>query len=474
MANLWAGVGRATITPPVGVDLMGVARRSGPSTGVHLPLYATSLILGSDDTTIALIDCDLLAIPTPTADELRRRVGVIIGSPAEHVLLGCTHTHSAPITSTRMTKIGGDQTGLREAELAYVVYLGYQIESAARQAMASRVPARFAAGVGQHSLTVNRREQLEDGVVVIGRNVNGPRDPDLGVLRVDSATGKPLAAVINFTSHPAIGPACHLLSSDIAGAARQTVEDLTGATALYFTGAAANVMLLKALDPDPKVAEGIGHHIGCAAATIYLGLNPQPTETRWYFVHSVSRPKVYEDIPVDRPAISQFRVASQTLDLALSPLPSLAEAEAILANRVSLYQQWQAQGASVDDLNPLVYQQLWARRLIEWLRTGTAPQSVKAEIQALRLDDLALVAVPGEPFVEIALAIKAASPWRPTFFIGYANGTVGYIPMRADYALGGYEVVDAHKGYGFPAALAPGSAERIIETSLDLLNQIAL
>jgi hypothetical protein len=52
------------------------------------------------------------------------------------------------------------------------------------------------------------------------------------------------------------------------------------------------------------------------------------------------------------------------------------------------------------------------------------------------------VAVPGELFVEIALRIKADTD-HPVFIMGISNGYVGYLPNRAAYRAGGYEVVSA-------------------------------
>ena len=471
---LLAGVGRANITPPVGVDLMGTSRRWGPAIGIHRDLYATCLVLSTGNQSLALVSCDLLSIPEPTAGELRQRIGQIIGAGANQVLLACTHTHSAPVTSPHMPKIGGDQTGLREVEQAYVAHLGYQLESAARLAVANLTPARLAAGTGQIDIVVNRREQLEDGQVIIGRNFNRPRDPEVGILRVDTEAGASLAAVVNFACHPvAISPECRLISPDIIGAVREVVEDLTGATVLYFTGAAGDIMLLRTLHHDPSLAENLGAQIGCEATRVFLGLNPKPTELYEKFMQSVSTLKVFEEVPVERPPITYFRVASRQLELEFQPLPSLAEAEQILRASQERVQQLQTNDASMEVLNPAIYQALWASRLVEGLRAGTVSQTLGAEIQAIRLDDIAIVSVPGEPFAEMGLRVKAGSPFKHTFFVGYANGTIGYIPMREDYPLGGYEVMDAFKGYGFPAALAPGTAELIVEACLDLLHELA-
>jgi hypothetical protein len=54
--------------------------------------------------------------------------------------------------------------------------------------------------------------------------------------------------------------------------------------------------------------------------------------------------------------------------------------------------------------------------------------------------ELAIWSLPGELFCEISNEIRKDSPFKHTFFYGYTNGWLGYIPTAAEYALGGYEV----------------------------------
>ena len=472
--QLFAGVGRVNITPPVGVDLMGTSRRWAPANGIHQALYATCLVLSTGDDSIALIDCDLLSIPNPTSAEWRERVGSVIGTGGSHVLLACTHTHHGPVTSLHMPKIGGDQTQFREEELTYITNLRFKLESAARLAVSNLKPARLAAGSGRSDLTVNRREESADGRIIIGRNYERPKDPEVKVLRVDTDDGAPLAAVINFTSHPVFSATLsRLISSDFYGTTRDVVEQLTGATPLYFNGAAGDITALDYLYNDTDVVENVGRQLGCEAARVYFGLNTQPTEPTIEFEQSVSRLKLYRYTPIDRPPISHFKVKNRHLELELQPLPSIAEAEASLAETRKTLQELRAKNERNGVINPFIYQELWAKKLVDDLRAGNARRTTDAEIQAIRLDDIVLVAVPGEAFVKMALLVKEKSPFKHTFFIAYANGAIGYIPMREDYPKGGYEVKNAFKGYGYPAALVPGSAELIVETCLEILNELA-
>ena len=81
-------------------------------------------------------------------------------------------------------------------------------------------------------------------------------------------------------------------------------------------------------------------------------------------------------------------------------------------------------------------------------------------------DDLALVFLPGEIFVELGLAIKQGSPYRNTMVVELCNcvETI-YVPTRAAYAGGGYEVTNS--------MVEPGTGEMLAETALRLLRESA-
>jgi neutral ceramidase len=78
--------------------------------------------------------------------------------------------------------------------------------------------------------------------------------------------------------------------------------------------------------------------------------------------------------------------------------------------------------------------------------------------------------VPGELFVELGMAIKRGAPAVQTLIGTYTNDDLGYIPSRPEYERGGYEISEAYKYYGYPAALAPEAGEWIVQAALDLLG----
>ena len=88
------------------------------------------------------------------------------------------------------------------------------------------------------------------------------------------------------------------------------------------------------------------------------------------------------------------------------------------------------------------------------------------EVQVITFgDELAVVGLPGEIFVELGLALKKASPFKHTFIAELANGSVGYVPNAEAYPQGAYEVVSARG--------APGSGEKLIEVAGKLLRELA-
>ncbi|MBN2152402.1 MAG: hypothetical protein JW839_13200, partial [Candidatus Lokiarchaeota archaeon] len=64
---------------------------------------------------------------------------------------------------------------------------------------------------------------------------------------------------------------------------------------------------------------------------------------------------------------------------------------------------------------------------------------VSTSVQAITLDGIAFVGVPGELFSEIGIRIKKSSTLANVLVVGYANDYVGYIPTRENYLAGGYE-----------------------------------
>ena len=106
----------------------------------------------------------------------------------------------------------------------------------------------------------------------------------------------------------------------------------------------------------------------------------------------------------------------------------------------------------------------FADLLAQWTQP-VEPSPLQIEVQALRVGELAVVAMPGEPFAEIGVAVKRASPFEFTMFCGYSDGVGGdYVPTADEYRYGGYEV--ERTPYN------PGAADKVIEAASALLASL--
>ena len=65
--------------------------------------------------------------------------------------------------------------------------------------------------------------------------------------------------------------------------------------------------------------------------------------------------------------------------------------------------------------------------------------------------------------------MKERSPADVTFYAGYSNGCISYMPTAAEYPLGGYEPTYGHKTYGLPAQVSPETERLLTETGVRLV-----
>ena len=149
---LHAGVGRTTLTPPLGTPLIGYGGRERGADAIRDDIYATSLVLSDGDMTVALVTCDLCALPIRQVRYVQRLIEERIGIPPTHVLLNTSHAHSGPLTTFN------EETP--ESVRHVVVALLDGIAESVVQAAAAPVPCRLSAGRGSAEASINRRSAM--------------------------------------------------------------------------------------------------------------------------------------------------------------------------------------------------------------------------------------------------------------------------------------------------------------------------
>ena len=435
---LSAGVGRATLTPPLGTPLIGYGGRERGADAVRDDIFATSLVLADGETTVALVTCDLCTLPIQQVCHVQRLIEERTGIPPERVLINTSHTHSGPLTSY------DDETP--ESLRQVVLSLLDSITESVCQAAAALVPCRLTADRGAVAASLNRRKRNGYSDAVTPDSPAGTVDPALHVARIDGVDGVPLAILTSYACHPvALRPPSHAVSADFVCALREAVEPQIGAPLLFAQGAAGNLV---PIGPEMEMEERLqltGRILGAEALRVHAALGAEDGPS------SATQAGAALAAPEPTAASGGATATAQRPVLA-------AAAETLLLDLWT--DQPKATGAG------------HAHRTFPYLTPPLVDGKVECAVQSLRIGDLAFVGVAGEAFVEIGLAVKERSPFSHTIFLGYTNGCLGYIPIAAAYPNGGYEVHRAHAVYRLPHTIAPDGAGRIISAGQKLLARI--
>lgn len=412
------GTSQIEITPQPGVELSGFAARTQPSTAVLDPLFAKALYLVCGKSELLWIHCDLVGFDRAIVQAFRRWAKKELGLGENQVMLSATHTHAGPCT-----------IHLREAgeyDAAYVEFLMAQLREVARATLGRTEKCEMVAVEGRLNLAVDRRKRA-----------SAHTDPRVAALGFRRADGTFAAAMVNYAMHPvALGPKNRSISADISGqAALRLAGELPGnPVTLVTNGACANLN-----PPAENVAPAQVKRWGGQIAEAVSGL--------------LQRAK-----PCDEPKLT---IATRVVSLPLDVL----DAEGI--NRFA--------DKALNDAEPLAewgekYRRVvehWRKTLLKNGRGGNGHH--EAELFGVCLNGVILVGANAEVFSEFTDMLRRKSD-RRIYLIGYANGDVGYLPTRAAYSEGGYEVEVAHMFYG-GFRPKPGGLELLAAAAMDLVAQ---
>jgi hypothetical protein len=476
--RLLAGAARASINPPLGVRTMGFSSRVGYVESIAEDLTATTLVLANDQTTLAIVALDICLLPISRADELRQRIGAAVGAPAANVLVNFSHTHSAPAFPGWQPE-PPEQTRLQDE--FWELLLNQTVESAARAREAMR-PARVAAGWGACEIGINRREVGPDGLVFLGEVPDGETDPAVGVIRVDDLGGNPIAVLCSLGCHTVVvGPRDAAASPDFPGPARRVIEAKMGGLALFLQACGGDVMPIGGMGYETDCSDAndrIGTMLGGEVLKVAAGLRTHLERGERLALGSVSSISLWPWVPVqDEGRQARLAVRSERIWLDFIDLPPLEDAQSILDEKRSLLEAARATG---DDRQIAPAQRFvnWAEALVDACETNRT--TIDFEVQALRIDEIAIVALSAETFSGTGIEIKTRSPIPVTNVLGYSNGCVMYLPRAQDYPPDGWDVHVRYKipdmlfqNYLVPVAFHPGSEQRVVETALRLLNELA-
>lgn len=435
-AEFRMGVAVRDITPPVGYRMSGYFYER-VSTGTHDPLHAKALVLEQGETSAALVFCDLIGLSRDVTDRARQLASEQTKIPAANILIAATHSHTGPLYNgvlrdyfhaKAIEKHGHDPL---EKIVDYREFLANRLADAiaSAQKTASESRVHFST-IDQHGLSFNRRFHMKDGSVRFnpGRlnpdivRTAGPIDPELVRLQFDPVGGQTPAQLCVFALHlDTVGGTEY--SADYPG---YLARANPGVVTLFGAGTCGDINHVDVTQADQPKGQAMAQHIG---QTLHATLGKAKP--------AALSPNL---------AVLSERVAC--------PLQTRSPEQATVA---------------IANMSKVGGQGLTFLEQVETCKTvalhSLSKEKLDCEVQVFRLsNDTAIVGLPGEVFVELGMAVKAASPFTHTIVIELCNDAPAYIPTRKAFAEGSYETVNS--------LLAPGSGEKLVEEAIKLLKAI--
>lgn len=438
------GFSQAIITPKRGLPLAGYFNPR-PNEGVLDDLYVKCVLFRSGRTVGGCVTLDTCMVDAETTDNILRRLKRAGFRYGDGLMISAIHTHTAPYMSTRRTT---------STDPAYLELLEKKVVESVLTAEQNLAPATLNLGVvNNNPYAYNRRYWMKNGKVVTNPGKlnpeivkpEGPVDRDIGVLAVEQ-NGRTVAVIANIVNHTdTIG--LSLVSADWPGRLARTVQVGLGTDVFVMTlvGCSGNINHFDTTTDANQTQYAEACRIGKGYGEIILA---QLTKLE----------------PLKADSLS---VVSQNFAIPFRVLPKkmTADAKEILARvpaRVATGDQT-SEGLAKGDDQVLRY---FAEQVDAY------PSSVKGKEQIYRVvtlvigDTFALTSLPGEPFTEIGLQIKKESPVKTTWPVTLAMGSCGYVPLRACFENGGYEIQPRQGG-----SPQEDTAERMVEVSLNGLRQ---
>jgi hypothetical protein len=413
------------------------------ATEINDRLHARALVLDDGKTRLAIVIVDSCAMGRELLDDAKRRAQKATGIPTDRMLIAATHTHSAPSV---WAALGSD------VDIDYAQFLPGAIAEAISEANKQLVPARIGLAIGRDEVDVGCRRWLmrpdaaptnkfsgkKNDLAQMHPGFNnpkalratGPVDPEVPVLAVQTRDGRPLATLTNYSMHYVGAKA---ISAD------------------YFAVVCNKLQALLQAEPG------------------YVGLHSNGTSgDQWLMDYNLPARR---EFTIDSVATNVAQAAFEAYRrIEFKDWVPLVMAERLLEVGVRMptaeeVREARAVVESFAGRKPKTVEEVYAR---ETILLSEMPPSRELKLQAIRIGDFGIAAIPNEVFAASGLTIKRRSPLQPTFTIELANGAEGYIPPPDQHALGGYETWRARS-----SCLEERAEVKIVSAVLDLLDAVS-
>ncbi|QGY47311.1 hypothetical protein GM418_27685 [Maribellus comscasis] len=363
-----AGTAMRDITPENLIPISGGMGTPVMPDDFRGKLTVRALVLEKGDTKVAIVGIDNIGWPAYLGDRSRKRIKDIA---PENIIIGVTHTHSAP--DAYGFPDGNGNTG---ADLDYLNWCVVQIADAVNDAAKNLQPAELKTAVAK-----------AEGKIAY--NYYAPRlyDPRMGVIQATATTGKnkgkTIATLVNYATHPEIlGTKSKLISPDLCGPLYDRIESKTGGVAIYINSAQGGMVTADNRRENGEEANDwqecmrIGNLMADEALRI-IQTAPVQKDPQLYCISKII------ELPVDNEAM-QFVFQH-------SPVAQLGKKK-------------------VDNFS-----------------------KVSTQINLLNIGTAQVLTIPGEALPNIGFYLKRHMKTEQPFLFGLTNDAFGYILTKEDF-----------------------------------------
>jgi len=421
MNKLQAGFARVNVTPMMGIGMGGYFIPRYVE-GVLDELEINALALACGDVKAVLLTIDNESLNVDVAADFREHISEVTGVPMEAIYIHATHSHTTPI-------ILKDSTDVLEKEYYQIVYR--KMADVAKMALEDLKPAQMGWGIGQApNIAFVRRFRMKDGSVQTNPGVNNPNilepigdiDDRVSVLRFKREGAEDLVYV-NFGDHPDTVGGCKV-SADWPGFTRRTVEKVLDDTkCIVFNGAQGDI-----------------NHVNVHPTGGYLNdmFNDFDDVARGYkhaeYMGRVITGGVLQAFDkVKYVDVDSLKCMQRTIKIA-SNMPRPEDMPE--AHRIN-----DLHNAGKDDEIP--YEGMMLTTVVaeagRMVALEHGPEFYDMSLSGIAIGDVALIGIPGEPFMGIGKGLKETDGWELVLPTCMTNGKQGYFPMKDAYEQGGYE-----------------------------------
>ncbi|GAA5221731.1 neutral/alkaline non-lysosomal ceramidase N-terminal domain-containing protein [Membranihabitans marinus] len=419
-----AGASKIDITPPIGTKIYG--NWVQPSAKhIHDPLNAKCLVLDDGVSKIALVVVDVVEINKRIIEVAKDFVVAEIDFDRENILVSATHTHSGPGAM-------GDEYLPDDAHLnQYSQFLARKIADAIIIANNNKEPAMIAwGGIEVDDYVFVRRWIMKDSVYspygtkdIVKMNPGflnpqslkpaGVVDPELSFISVKALSGRPISVLANYSLHYVGGVPKDEISADYFSLFGDYLDDLMSEDVLFprFVGIMSNGTSGNINNLDfSKEAEG---------HPPYVKMNLVAQDLAAKVFKALQEVEYQSWVPIDaRQSMIRLKVNRATPEV----MANVAKIQARPDFQKPYYSR---------------YEKMYAQRV--FAMEANWPDSIEVLLQAFRIGDLGVTALPFEAFSQMGLELKQKSPFKDCFTIGLANGCLNYLPTPEEIDMGGYE-----------------------------------